>query len=135
MGQNNLFMVGDVKQGAFTGSVLPARAVHGKNTILYDGDSENQKIEAAQKFPMGIPAITPGREKSGYFSALEVPRTVLSFLRVLDNPRQDIPFTAVLTSPIGTFATEELAKIRTENPEVSYYEACRAYENAGSDGF
>ena len=80
---------------------------------------------------MGIPAYTGTR--SGYFSALEV-RTVLSFLRVLDNPRQDIPFTAVLTSPIGTFATEELAKIRTENPEVSYYEACRAYENAGSDG-
>ena len=79
---------------------------------------------------MGIPAYTGTR--SGYFSALEV-RTVLSFLRVLDNPRQDIPFTAVLTSPIGTFATEELAKIRTENPEVSYYEACRAYENAGSD--
>lgn len=70
---------------------------------------------------MGIPAYTGTR--SGYFSALEV-RTVLSFLRVLDNPRQDIPFTAVLTSPIGTFATEELAKIRTENPEVSYYEAC-----------
>ena len=80
---------------------------------------------------MGIPAYTGTR--SGYFSALEV-RTVLSFLRVLDNPRQDIPFTAVLTSPIGTFATEELAKIRTENPEVSYYEACRAYENVGSDG-
>ena len=43
---------------------------------------------------MGIPAYTGTR--SGYFSALEV-RTVLSFLRVLDNPRQDIPLAAVPT--------------------------------------
>lgn len=80
---------------------------------------------------MGIPAYTGTR--SGYFSALEV-RTVLSLLRIMDNPRQDIPFTAVLASPIADFTTEELAKIRTENREVSYYEACQVYAGEGSDG-
>jgi ATP-dependent helicase/nuclease subunit A len=57
----------------------------------------------------GIPAYT--LSATGYFSATEV-QTVLSMLRILDNPRQDIPLAAVLRSPIAGFKDEELAKIR-----------------------
>lgn len=79
---------------------------------------------------MGIPNFTGSQ--SGYFSAAEV-RTVLSYLQVLDNPRQDIPLAAVLHSAIGGLDEEELAWIRSESEEGSFYECCRAYLESGAD--
>lgn len=49
--------------------------------------------------------------KTGYFRAVEI-QTILSLLRILDNPRQDIPLTAVLRSPIYGFSDEELAEVK-----------------------
>ena len=69
---------------------------------------------------MGIPA--KAATGTGYFSAVEV-QTALNLLRVLDNPRQDIPMAAVLTSPFVGMTGEELAVIRTEFPEMKFYEA------------
>lgn len=57
---------------------------------------------------MGIPAFSD--TKTGYFSAIEV-CTVLDFLRIIDNPRQDIPLVAVLRSVIFNITDEELACI------------------------
>ena len=80
---------------------------------------------------MGIPNFTGSQ--SGYFSAAEV-RTVLSYLQVLDNPRQDIPLAAVLHSAIGGLDEEELAWIRSESEEEgSFYECCRSYLENGAD--
>ena len=56
----------------------------------------------------GIPAYA--ELKTGYFSAVEV-ETVLSFLAIIDNPRQDIPIAAVLRSPLFSFTDEELGQI------------------------
>ncbi|MCI5874527.1 MAG: helicase-exonuclease AddAB subunit AddA [Roseburia sp.] len=67
----------------------------------------------------GIPAHTV--LATGYFSAVEV-QTVLSMLRILDNPRQDIPLTAVLRSPIVGLTDEELAEIRLTDREVSFHD-------------
>ena len=76
---------------------------------------------------MGIPAkATTG---TGYFSTLEV-QTALNLLRVLDNPRQDIPMAAVLTSPLVGLTGEELAVIRTEFPDRKFYEAVQQYREA-----
>ncbi len=58
----------------------------------------------------GIPAYAA--EKRGYFSATEV-TSLLSYLSVLDNPRNDIDFYGVLTGDIGGFSPEEIAEIRT----------------------
>ena len=68
----------------------------------------------------GIPAHTVS--STGYFSAVEV-QTVLSMLRILDNPRQDIPLAAVLRSPMAGLSDEELAVLRLENGEVPFHEA------------
>lgn len=57
----------------------------------------------------GIPAYVTS--KTGYFAATEV-QTVLNFLRVLNNPLQDIPMFGVLRSCIGGFTDEEIAALR-----------------------
>ena len=57
----------------------------------------------------GIPAYAD--TSAGYFKSFEI-RKALDFLRILDNPKQDIPFAAVLHSPIGGFCAQDLAKLR-----------------------
>ncbi len=77
----------------------------------------------------GIPAHTASR--TGYFGAIEI-QTILSLLSILDNPLQDIPLAATLTSPVGGFDGEQLAQIRTESKEHFYYLALVDYAQYGS---
>ena len=72
----------------------------------------------------GIPAHAGTKE--GYFKAREI-GILLDYLRVLDNFDQDLPLAAVLTSPIGGFSEEELAKIRSVSKDVPFYEAVSRY--------
>lgn len=57
----------------------------------------------------GIPAVS--ETTAGYFNAWEV-QTALDILAVIDNPRQDIPLSAVMLSPVGNFTVDELAELR-----------------------
>ncbi|MCQ2499997.1 MAG: helicase-exonuclease AddAB subunit AddA [Lachnospiraceae bacterium] len=68
----------------------------------------------------GIPCFAVS--KSGYFKTIEV-STILNYLRVLDNPRQDIPYAAVLRSPIVGLKDEELALLTTAAEGASLFEA------------
>lgn len=68
----------------------------------------------------GIPAHVA--TSTGYFSAVEV-QTVLSFLKILDNPYQDIPMAAVLKSPIVGLDNEELAQVSLTEETSSFAEA------------
>ncbi len=79
----------------------------------------------------GIPAHTASR--TGYFSAVEI-QIILSMLSILDNPLQDIPFAAVLASPIGGMSGEELAEIKTYSREHFYYLALEEYAQYGPGG-
>ncbi|MDO4523117.1 MAG: helicase-exonuclease AddAB subunit AddA [Eubacteriales bacterium] len=74
---------------------------------------------------MGIPSYTGSR--TGYFSAAEV-QTMLALLKLIDNPRQEIPLTSVLYSPLVGLSGEELAGIRSRHPEQPFDQACRCEE-------
>ena len=69
---------------------------------------------------------------TGYFDAPEV-RTILAYLNVLDNPRQDIPLAASLRSVIGDLTDRELALIRAEAGKGSLYDIVRWYREQGQD--
>ncbi|MBE6072614.1 MAG: helicase-exonuclease AddAB subunit AddA [Clostridium butyricum] len=58
---------------------------------------------------------------SGYFESIEI-RTIMSLLKIIDNPLQDVPMLAVLKSPIMGFSAEELTDVRLENKEKYFYE-------------
>lgn len=73
----------------------------------------------------GIPAHVTS--KTGYFAAVEV-QDLLHFLRILDNPLQDIPFYGVLHSYFGGFTEEEIAQVRAVFPKKGYlYDAVISY--------
>lgn len=59
---------------------------------------------------------------SGYFAATEI-ETILSLLRVIDNPHQDIPLAAVLRSPIVGLSAGDLARIRLAAPGEDFFTA------------
>lgn len=78
----------------------------------------------------GIPTYVTS--KTGYFSALEV-ATVLNYLHICDNPMQEIPFTAVMRSPIAGCSDRELALVKSSFPEDKIYDGCMKYMLEGSD--
>ena len=69
---------------------------------------------------------------TGYFQTLEI-MTVLNMLRIIDNPRQDIPLVGVLYSPVVGMTTTELALVRAGDRSVSMYSAVLTYIIDGSD--
>ncbi|MBQ2901386.1 MAG: helicase-exonuclease AddAB subunit AddA [Agathobacter sp.] len=79
----------------------------------------------------GIPAHVS--TSTGYFSAVEV-QTVLSFLKILDNPYQDIPMAAVLKSAIVGLDNEELAEVSLAEGATSFAEAALMKMEAASEG-
>lgn len=73
----------------------------------------------------GIPVHMTSR--TGYFAASEV-QELLHFLRILDNPLQDIPLYGVMHSYLGGFDEEEIALIRASHPKKKYlYDAVKMY--------
>ena len=92
-------------------------------------DEEFKKILEQQGIPVYITS------KTGYFGALEV-QELLQFLRVLDNPRQDIPLFGVMQSVFGGFTQEEIAQIRSgaeghSRKRMTLYEALKEVVQSG----
>lgn len=71
----------------------------------------------------GIPVVSD--TQSGYFNVPEI-KWLLNYLRILDNPRQDIPFVNVLLSPFAGLTTEELAQIRSSRKNMPLAQAARS---------
>lgn len=71
---------------------------------------------------LGIPSYAD--VGTGYFQAIEV-ETMLSLLKVIDNPRQDIHLAGVLRSAMFGFTVEELATIRMASTTGDFYDALK----------
>lgn len=67
---------------------------------------------------------------TGYFEATEI-SVMLSLLKLIDNPYQDIPLAAVLRSPIVGLTEEELATIRIYSRKGSFYESFVSFVKNG----
>lgn len=57
-----------------------------------------------------------------YFETEEI-QIILSVLKIIDNPNNDIPLVTVLRSPIVGLSDNELVEVRLESKNTSYYEA------------
>ena len=78
----------------------------------------------------GIPAFAGTKE--GYFETREI-GVLLDYFRVLQNEKQDIPLTAVLSSWFGRMTDEELAQIRGACPDGAFHKAVERYRTDGGD--
>lgn len=89
-------------------------------------DEEFKEIFARE----GIPAYVAS--KTGYFATKEI-QDILQFLRVLDNPLQDIPMFGLMKSVFGGFTDEEVAIVKSagEDRKCFLYDCLRLYAETG----
>lgn len=82
----------------------------------------NTKIPAAifekELINSNIPVFSDA--SSEYLDSIEI-QTIMSVLKVIDNPMQDIPLVTVLRSSIGGFSDNDLVKIRLSDKYDKFY--------------
>ncbi len=96
----------------------PRPARYGDFCILLRSANKYAHMYAQELKRLGVPARAT--VSGGFFSAAEI-QVMLSLLRVIDNPNQDIPLLAVLMSPLYGFSADDTARLRGEDKEVSLY--------------
>ena len=101
--------------------------------ILMRATSQWSGIFTDELINMGIPAYADAG--NGYFDTIEI-KTVISLLKIIDNPMQDIPLLSVLKSPMFSFTSEELIDIRIADRKSDFYTAMKKFsenEDTGSE--
>ncbi len=104
---------GELRPARFSDMVILLRSNSG-------WDEEFKRVLEDEGIPVYITS------KTGYFAATEV-QELLQLLRVLDNPRQDIPLFGTMKSVFGGFAEEEIALIRSGRKKGALYEALKEF--------
>lgn len=112
------FLVTDKKAGA-------TRAVTYRDIVILLRATRDWSPVLIEELRLaGIPAYA--ELSTGYFSAGEV-EIMMSLLKIIDNPYQDIPLAAVLRSAIVKLSVEDMAAIRVAGMKLPYYDAVRHY--------
>lgn len=88
--------------------------------ILMRSPGSRSEIFSAALAERNVPCSF--QESGDYFSSMEI-STALSMLRVIDNPRQDVPLISVLRSPVFGFTPDRLARVRAASMDGDYYDA------------
>ncbi|MBQ1977448.1 MAG: helicase-exonuclease AddAB subunit AddA, partial [Ruminococcus sp.] len=78
----------------------------------------------------GVPAVC--ETAAGFLTAHEI-MVAVNFLRVIDNPLQDIPLLSVLMSPVYGFTPDDLASMRAQNRKESLYISLKKYAKSGDE--
>ena len=71
-------------------------------------------------------------DAQNYFQTFELVM-IMNYLRLIDNPQQDIPLVAVLRSPLFNFKEPELAQIRVKTRSGNFYNALTSFASVNSD--
>ena len=111
-----------------TGALRPAR--YGDIVLLLRTTAGWDEVFKRVLEECGIPVYITSR--TGYFAAAEV-QTILNFLKVLNNPLQDIPLFGVLLSPVAGFTDQEIAALRAGRGKEKLYYSLKAYGQEGEE--
>ena len=71
-------------------------------------------------------------DAQNYFQTFELVM-IMNYLRLIDNPQQDIPLVTVLRSPLFNFKEPELAQIRVKTRSGNFYNALTSFASVNSD--
>ena len=110
-----------IRQGSDFRPVQPEDIV----ILLRSPGSAGQYFQAALD-ALGIRCVSGGGED--LLQTQEV-STLHSLLQVIQNPLQDIPLVAVMSSPVFGFTADEMAAIRSRNKITTFYDAVCRYES------
>ena len=86
--------------------------------ILLRATSKSAPIYEQEILNSRIPVFSDSSQE--YLDSIEI-QTIMSLLKIIDNPIQDIPLVTVLRSPIGKFTDNELIQIRLNDKKDNFY--------------
>ena len=99
--------------------------------ILLRSTKVNAPIFEEEIINLGMPVFSESSQE--YLDSIEI-QTIMSLLKIIDNPIQDIPLVTVLRSHIGNFTDDELVEIRLSDKYDNFYTAMqKARINVGSE--
>ncbi|WPC16836.1 helicase-exonuclease AddAB subunit AddA [Pediococcus inopinatus] len=96
------------------------------DVVLLTPTRKNNLTIVALFKQMGIPVVV--NDAQNYFQTTEI-AIMMSLLKIIDNPYQDIPLVAVLRSPIVHLNENELAFLRINNKTGDYFQAVMDFYN------
>lgn len=86
--------------------------------ILLRSTKDKASIYEQEIMNLGMPVFSDSNQE--YLDSIEI-QTIMSLLRIIDNPMQDIPLVTVLRSNIGGFTDNELVEIRLSDKYDNFY--------------
>lgn len=98
--------------------------------IIMRNKSSYGDTYASELIRCGVPAVC--ETAAGFLTAHEV-MVAVNFLRVIDNPLQDIPMLCVLMSPVYGFTPDDLAQIRADSRKESLYISLKKFADRGDE--
>lgn len=102
--------------------------------VLLRSTSNVAPVYEKEMINQGIPVYSD--TASEYLESIEID-TIISLLKIIDNPLQDIPLVTVLRSKIGNFNDNELTQLRLNQKEGLFYYALKKeadlYENLNKE--
>ncbi|MBR4870090.1 MAG: PD-(D/E)XK nuclease family protein, partial [Oscillospiraceae bacterium] len=100
--------------------------------ILMRSPNTRKELLAKALWNEGIAFSEGGSED--FFETAEI-AVMFSFLKIIDNPRQDVPLISVMRSPLFGFTADRLAEIRAASPATDFYTALTKDEKEDSLAF
>lgn len=88
--------------------------------ILLRATSTQAPIYERELTELGLPVTSDSSTE--YLDSIEI-QTIMSVLKIIDNPLQDIPLVTVMRSIIGGFTDNDLIEIRLADRYCNFYEA------------
>ena len=95
-------------------------------TILLRSPKQVANIYEKELADAGIPVFSDITTE--YLNTIEID-TIMSILKIIDNPLQDIPLVTIMRSVIGGFSDNELIEIRLVDKSASFYRAVEKARN------
>lgn len=113
-----------------------------ENTKIFDREAKELRRPTYSDITILVPTKLQNLDVIDVFNKLDIPLSVdgtenffqtteisvmLSLMRVIDNPHQDIPLAAVLRSPMYGLDENDLALIRVQDTQGDFYQALVAF--------
>lgn len=102
------------------------RPIKPSDIVLLERNKEANTKIISQFERLNIPVMA--HDSKNFFKATEI-RTIVSLLKIIDNPMQDIPLAAVLRSPIVGLNEPEMAFLRVHDRYNNFYHAVSRFVN------
>ena len=106
------FQIWDRKKNEF-------RDIEYRDIVILLRSTLNQApIYEQELLNLGLPVFSDSSQE--YLDSIEI-QTIMSLLKIIDNPMQDIPLVTVLRSSIGKFTDNDLVEIRLSDKYDNFY--------------